>query len=154
MDKSMLAAFADATVSTFKDMFGLDAVPKGPRELPPSESHGWDVTGLVGLAGQAHGIVAIRLTQSLVSSLLEKSGVASESAEEGRKLESGFVGEITNIVAGAAITAMRGIDIEIAPPVIVRGPDHRIGWPGIAPVVALSFGLPAGEFEIDLCIKD
>jgi chemotaxis protein CheX len=153
METSIVSAFAHAAVGTFSDMFGLKASESGARELGSSEDHEWDITGLIGLAGQAQGVVAIRLTESLVVSLLEGSGVVSGSPEERRQLESGLVGEMTNIVAGQAISAIRGIDIEIAPPVIVRGPNHKIGWPNIAPVVALSFSLPSGSFEVDLCIK-
>jgi Predicted inhibitor of MCP methylation, homolog of CheC len=157
MDTSIVAAFSHAAKSTFKDMFGLEAIESGSRELGASEGHGWDLTGLVGLAGQAQGVVAIRLTQSLIAGLLAGSGVAAGGEEERRALEGGLVGEMTNIIAGSAISAIHGLDIEIAPPVVVRGPNHTIGWPAIAPVVALFFKLPPGEasggFEIDLCIR-
>lgn len=154
MDTTVVAAFAKAAVSTFKDMFGLDATVAETRELSSADNHGWDITGLIGLAGQAQGVVAIRLSQSLVDSLLAGSGVTVGLGEEGRQLEGGLVGEITNIVAGQATSAIRSLDIEIAPPVIVRGPNHKIGWPNIAPVVAISLKMPSGgDVEIDLCIK-
>ncbi len=153
MDASIVAAFSQAARSTFKDMFGLDAVESGSRELGTAEKHGWDLSGLLGLAGQAQGVIAIRLTQPLVAGLLAGSGVVAGSDEERNQLEGGLVGEMTNIIAGSAISAIKGLDIEIAPPVVVRGPSHTIGWPAIAPVVALSFKLPAGSFEVDLCIR-
>jgi chemotaxis protein CheX len=153
METIIVAAFAQAAKRTFKDMFGLDAAESGARELVGPEDHGWDITGLVGLAGQAQGIVAIRLTQGLVSSLLAGSGVAAAGAEEGRQLEGGLVGEMTNIIAGSAVSAITELNMEIAPPVIVRGPNHKIGWPNIAPVTAITFALPSGSFEVDLCIK-
>jgi chemotaxis protein CheX len=153
MDASIVAAFNEAAKSTFKDMFGLLAVETGSRELGPSEDHGWDLSGLLGLAGQAQGVIAIRLTQALVAGLLAGSGVASGGDEERGQLEGGLVGEMTNIIAGSAISAIKGLDIEIAPPVVIRGPNHRIGWPAIAPVIATTYKLPLGSFEIDLCIK-
>lgn len=157
MDASIVAAFSHAAKSTFKDMFGLEATETGTREVQSSEDHGWDLTGLVGLAGQAHGVIAIRLTQSLVAGLLAGSGVAAGGDDERSQLEGGLVGEMTNIIAGSAISAIHGLDMEIAPPVVVRGPNHKIGWPSIAPVVALIFSLPgegaAGGFEVDLCIR-
>jgi chemotaxis protein CheX len=153
MDAALVAAFSDSAKAVFKDMFGIEAVQAGARALEGSEDHDWDITGLVGLAGQAHGVVAVRLRQIFVTSLLDGSGVASGSAEEGRQLERGLVGEMTNIIAGSAITAMRDLDIEIAPPVIVSGENHKIGWPNIAPVLALVFESPRGGFEIDLCIQ-
>jgi chemotaxis protein CheX len=153
MDASIVAAFSHAAKSTFKDMFDLVAAESGSRELGGSEDHGWDLSGLVGLAGQAQGVVAIRLTESLIAGLLAGSGVSAGGDEERRQLEGGLIGEITNIIAGSAISAISGLDIEIAPPVVVRGPNHKIGWPSIAPVVAISFTLPTGSFEIDLCIR-
>jgi chemotaxis protein CheX len=157
MDASIVAAFSMAARNTFKDMFGLEAAESGSRELAGSDDHGWDITGFLGLAGQAHGVIAIRLTQALVAVLLAGTGVAAGGDEERRQLEGGLVGEMTNIVAGTAISAIKGLDIEIAPPVVVRGPNHKIGWPAIAPVVALGFKLPgggpAGTFELDLCIR-
>ncbi len=157
MDASIVAAFSQAAKSTFRDMFGLEAAESGSHVLGGSEDHGWDLTGLVGLAGQAQGVIAIRLTQALVAGLLAGSGVAAGGDEERGQLEGGLVGEMTNIIAGTAISAIHGLDMEIAPPVVIRGPNHRIGWPAIAPVVALSFTLSrggaAGGFEVDLCIR-
>ena len=146
-----------AAKSTFKDMFGLEAAESDSRELGPADDHGWDLTGIVGIAGQAHGVVAIRLTQALVAGLLAGSGVAAGGDDERSQLEGGLVGEMTNIIAGSAITALHGLDMEIAPPVVVRGPNHKIGWPSIAPVVAIGFkladGATPGGFEVDLCIR-
>jgi chemotaxis protein CheX len=152
MDTNIVSAFSRAAKGTFKDMFALTAEDIGASELTGSEDHGWDITGLVGLAGQAQGVVAIRLTNGLLSSLLACTGVAS-GADETRQLESGLVGEMINIIAAQAISAIHNINIDIAPPVIVRGPNHKIGWPAIAPVIALSFTLPTGSFEVDLCIR-
>jgi chemotaxis protein CheX len=157
MDSSIVEAFSHAARDTFKEMFGLDAVDTGSRELDASKNHGWDLTGLLGLAGQAQGVVAVRLEQSFAMGLLADSGVGADGDEERERLESGLVGEITNIVAGSAISSIRGFDIEIAPPVVVRGPNHMIDWPEIAPVIALSFTVsgkgPSGRFEVDLCIR-
>lgn len=153
MDESILAAFRTATQSTFKEMFGVEAVADPPREESSSADHGWDMTGLVGLARQAQGVVAFRLTRAFAASLLATSGVEAKTEGERRELEGGLVGEMTNIIAGKATSAMRGRDIEIAPPVVVRGPNHKIGWPGIAPVVSLGFATPAGRFELVLCVK-
>jgi chemotaxis protein CheX len=149
----IVGAFSKAAIATFKDMFGITAVQAAVEEIDESSDHGWDITGLAGLAGQAQGVVAIRFTKDIVAQLLASSGVASGGVLEGRQLEGGLVGEMTNIVAGSAITAIRDINIDLAPPVIIRGPNHKIGWPNIAPVVAISFTIPSGSFELDLCIK-
>jgi chemotaxis protein CheX len=153
MDNDLVAAFAKAAKDTFKGMFGVDAAESGVRELGGAEDHEWDISGLIGIAGQVQGVAAVRLKQSFVASLLAGSGVASGGAEEGRALEGGLVGEMTNIIAGAAVSAMRDLQIDIAPPVVVRGVNHKICWPAIAPVMAIVFESPSGGFEVDLCVK-
>lgn len=153
MDAKLLGAFRASAESTFRDMFGIEAKAAAPRELDSQEDHGWDITGLVGLAGQAHGVVAFRLTRELAARLLAGSGVAAASDAERKELEGGLVAEVTNIVAGAATSALEGLDVEIAPPVVIRGPNHKIGWPAIAPVLALGFSIPEGSFELDLCMR-
>ena len=153
MDDRIAKAFTGSALTTFKDMFALDAQSGQARVLTPDESHGWDVTGLIGLAGQAQGVMAVRLTHELLGRLLTGTGVVASTDQERKELEGGLVGELTNIIAGHATSALRGLNIEIAPPVVIRGANHHIGWPSIAPVQCFSFSIPGGAFEIDLCIN-
>lgn len=151
MDQRLLEAFRAATSTTFKDMFGVEVVASVPLELTPSDGHEWDITGLVGLAGEVHGVVAIRLPSKVVVALLEKSGV--EGGAEAASMLGGLVGEMSNIIAGAA-SSSGGPEFEIAPPVVVRGPNHRIDWPAIGPVISIKYSSPVGPFELAICAKD
>jgi CheY-specific phosphatase CheX len=153
MEERLVRAFSTSAEQTFNDMFGLKARAEAPILLSEADDHGWDITGLVGLAGQGHGVVAVRLTTDFVGRLLAGTGVEAGGDGERRELEGGLVGELTNIIAGKATSLLEGLDIEIAPPVVIRGPKHRIGWPGIAPVIKLAFSLQGGAFEVDLCMK-
>ena len=153
MDDRLLEAFRGATSATFRDMFGVEVSASTPEALPEHDGHSWDITGLVGLAGEVHGVVAIRLPGSVVSSLLEKSGVDLDGEGEIAALQSGLVGEMSNIIAGAASSAAGGLEFEIAPPVVVRGPNHHIDWPAIGPVIAIAFTTSVGPFEVAICAK-
>lgn len=153
MDERLVRAFGTSAEQTFNDMFGLKAKAEAPALLVESDDHGWDITGLVGLAGQGQGVVAVRITKELVGRLLQGTGVEVGGDAERKELEGGLVGELTNIIAGKATSALKGLDIEIAPPVVIRGPNHKIGWPAIAPVIRLRFSIPEGAFEVDLCMK-
>ncbi len=152
MDQGIVSAFTEAAKNTFRDMFGIDARPMEAAELSRSDEHGWGLTGLVGLAGSVQGVIAVRFTEEFAGKLLAGSGVHAGSEAERRQLEGGLVGELCNIIAGAA-SSSGGLDFEIAPPVVVRGPNHKIGWPNIAPVIALGFKVEAGSFEVDICAK-
>ncbi|MDP3179118.1 MAG: chemotaxis protein CheX [Spirochaetaceae bacterium] len=153
MDQGLIGAFVRSARDTFRDMFGLEAEPTPARILGNSENHSWDITGLVGLAGQTQGVMAIRLTRAFAIALLTKSGMEAEGEAEADQMVSGIVGELSNIVAGSATSAITHIDIEISPPVVVRGKNHEICWPAIGPVVAVALSFPEGSFELDLCVK-
>ncbi len=152
MDSGIVSAFAEASRDTFRDMFSVDATLSSTRELAPSEEHGWDLTGLIGIAGRMQGVVAVRLTGAFAQKLLAGTGVKGGNDAEHRQLEGGLVGELCNIVAGS-VSSRGGFDFEIAPPVVIRGPNHKIGWPSIAPVTALGFKAASGDFEVDICIR-
>jgi chemotaxis protein CheX len=153
MDQRFFDAFTLSTKNTFREMFGQEARPGSTRELSPADEQGWDVSGLIGLAGEVQGVVALRFPRALVDKLLVGTGVEIGDGDERDQLEGGLVGEITNIVAGSAATSLKGINFEIAPPVVIRGPKHKIGWPAIGPVVSTPFSLAWGNFELDLCVK-
>jgi chemotaxis protein CheX len=153
MDERIVAAFSAAALATFRGMFSIEAKLVGKRDLKQSDRHLWDVSGIVGLAGQAQGVVAFRLGALLASRLLSVSGVELSEGDDSNQLEGQLVGEIANIICGAATSTLAELSIEIVPPVVVSGPNHMIGWPAIAPVFALEFDLGGAGFELDLCVK-
>ncbi len=153
MDTKALDPFVAAIRDVFSQMFSIDAAPSPARLGDGPEDHDWDISGILGITGAAHGIVAVRLPLGLVDELLRASGVESADEAERKATVSGLVGEITNIVAGNAIAAFPDLALDISPPVVVKGKNHQITWPKIAPVMGVRFSSPAGAFELGLCFK-
>ncbi len=153
MDTNGLQPFFDASSAVFSQMFGLEAKAGPARELAGSETHAWEVSGLLGIAGSSQGVVALRLPLRLVDELLKASGVESTSEQDRLATASGLVAEITNIVAGNAIGSFAGESLEISPPVVIKGKNHQITWPRIAPVVAREFTTKLGAFELAVCFN-
>ena len=153
MDASIINPFIAATVSVFKEMFSLEAAPEKPYVLQESTESKWEISGLIGLAGAAQGIVAIRLPPGMAELLLGRTGLTFKTDEERRQMVGGLVAELTNIVSGNAAGRFLKINMDIAPPVVVRGENHQISWPKIAPVLAVPIRTSAGAFELDVCFK-
>ncbi len=153
MDTRAMEPFAAAIRDVFKQMFNLDAAMSAPRVVDGPEDHEWEISGILGLAGAAQGIVAVRLPIGLVDELLKASGVETKDEQERKATVSGLVGEITNIVAGNAIAAFSSLELDISPPVVVKGKNHQISWPKIAPVISQRFSTPVGDFELGLCFN-
>lgn len=153
MDANIINPFLAATMNLFKEMFGIEATAGKPFIMDNFLSHKWEITGVLGLTGQAKGVVAIRLHSLFVNRLLEKSGVTFETEAEREELIDAMVGELVNIVSGNAIGQLIGYDLDISVPLTIQGANHRIAWPKIAPVMCVPFRTPSGDFEIDVCFK-
>lgn len=153
MDARIVNPFLDAAVNLLKQTFDLDATPGKAFVLDNLIGHRWEISGLVGIMGDAKGVVVIRMHQILVDKLLEKSGIIVDDEEERREVLNGMVGELVNVIGGNAIGILNDYNLDISVPMIVQGPSHRIAWPKIAPVVCVPFRTSAGDFEIALCFK-
>jgi CheY-specific phosphatase CheX len=145
--------FFTAAGEVFEQMFGLSAKSGTTRELTGSEDHDWGISGILGLAGQAQGIISLRLPLALAESLLSLSGVETSSEKERMATMAGLVSELTNIIAGNAVSSFTELDLDISPPVVIKGVNHQITWPKIAPVIARRYETGKGAFELCVCFK-
>jgi CheY-specific phosphatase CheX len=152
-DTNFAGPFFTAAGEVFEQMFGLTAKSGTPRELAGSEDHDWGISGILGLAGQAQGIISLRLPLTLADSLLSLSGVETSTEKERMATMAGLVSELTNIIAGNAVSSFTELDLDISPPVVIKGVNHQITWPKIAPVIAARFETGKGAFELCVCFK-
>ncbi len=100
--------FFDAAGAVFSQMFGVDAKGSVPRTLQGSEDHGWEISGILGVAGSAQGVVALRFPSTVVDAMLKASGVETSGEQDRLATASGLVAEMVNIISGNAIGARHG----------------------------------------------
>ncbi len=153
MDVAIINPFLSASQDLFKNMFGIEAKAGAAYILGEQMGHRWEISGVLGITGDFHGIVAFRLPRMLADKLLEKSGVTTATEAERKETVNGMIGELTNIISGNASNQFADKAIDISPPVVVIGENHQISWPKIAPVIGIPFLTPFGPFEVDICIK-
>lgn len=153
MESTGLNPFFDAAGSVFSQMFGVEAKAGPVMALNSSENHDWGISGLLGIAGSAQGVIAMRFTLNLVDELLKASGVETNGEQDRLATISGLVAELTNIVSGNAIGAYTKQTLEISPPVVIKGKNHQISWPKIAPVYAATYSSSLGSFELGVCFN-
>lgn len=153
MDVEIINPFLTAALNLFASMFGITAQPGPPYILEEENKHRWEISGILGLTGDYHGVVGFRLPRVLADKMLEKSGVSTQTEDERQETVYGMIGEMTNIIAGNAASAVQQAVIDISPPVVVMGENHHIAWPKTMPVVGIPFTTPSGPFEVDVCFK-
>jgi len=153
MDVSIINPFLTAALNLFENMFTITAVPGTPYILGDENNHRWEISGILGITGDYQGLVGFRLPQLLADKMLLKSGITTKTEQERLDTLYGMVGEITNIIAGNASSAIDHVFIDISPPIVIMGKNHQIAWPKTMPVIGIPFSTPNGPFEVEVCFK-
>mgnify|MGYP001806242707 FL=1 len=120
--------FVDVCESVFRDFIGTELITERPFFADKNDPHDWDISAIIGLAGEARGAVVISMKKPLA---LKLTGVLTGTGHEDLDDEViDAIGEIINIIAG---NAKRGLEesfrLVISLPTIVRGKGHAIMWP-------------------------
>ena len=88
----------------------------------------WDISGIIGLSGQASGAVAISLKDVTAYKVTEILTGKNYSSLEPDVTDA--VGEIINIIAGNVKKEFEDeLRIKISLPTIIKGKAHAIVWP-------------------------
>ena len=151
MDIKHIDPFITATVGVFRDLFGEEPGYLNPYLLERGGTHDWEVSGIIGIAGDSRGVVVVSFAKSLAKALTAKlTGVAEASDED----MVDAVGEIVNIIAGNAKKGLEQYRLNISLPAIVSGTNHAISWPSDTPIVGIPFKLKEGKFHLSVGLHD
>lgn len=150
MDVSYVNPFIKATLETFKTMLNLE-LKTGTPGLKSEALHSYDVSGVIGLSGEAQGIISISfpkiLALKIVSILL-----GEEIKIVGPELTDG-IGEIANIIAGHAKQYLTQYKLSISLPNVVVGSGHRIEVQTGVMTIVVPLICNLGEFAMEVALK-
>ncbi|HON14320.1 MAG TPA: chemotaxis protein CheX [Treponema sp.] len=120
--------FVDASVGVFSSMVGLSVTVGRPYLCEINSPHEWDISGVIGLTGQARGAVVLSMKKDLALSIT--TALTEKAQQEINEDVVDAVGELINIIAGNAKKGLESdFKLVISLPTIVEGPKHRIAWP-------------------------
>jgi chemotaxis protein CheX len=99
----------------------------------------WDLSAIIGLAGEARGAVVISLKTKTAITLAEKLSNMEFAMVDDLVID--IIGELINIIAGKTKQKLEDkFKLVISLPSIVRGKEHLIWWPGEAPrIICIPF---------------
>ena len=137
--KQYIQPFIKVCKNVFHEFLGLQLEAKLPYFMDREEKVEWDVSGIIGLTGEARGAVVISMREDLairLTSILtgtEHKGLDADVVDA--------VGEIINIIAGNSKQELEeSFKLIISLPTIVKGKEHCINWPsGQARVICIPF---------------
>ena len=154
MDVKHINPFLESTIFVFESMFGESPQAGTPALMENFHSHRWDISGVIGIVGAADGVIALRLTQNIVSVFLEKSGVDWSDEAELNGVINSMVGEIINVIAGNTVGKIEQYELNITVPFVIQGQNHSIAWPTNAPVITVPFRTSRGIFEVNVSLRE
>ncbi len=150
MDVTYINPFIRATVETFKTMLNLDLATGTPM-LKKDARHSYDISGVIGLSGEAQGIISISFPKvmalKIVSTLL-----GEEIKIVGSELTDG-IGELANIIAGNTKQYLTQFKLSISLPNVVVGSGHRIEVQTGVPTIIVPLKSSLGEFAMEVALK-
>lgn len=153
MDVKLINPFIDATIVVLETMASTKA-EAGKPYLKRDEVAQGDVTGIIGLTGEASGTFSVSFTAKSILSIV--SNMLGEEMKELNEEIQDAVGEITNMIAGQARKRLDelGRPLMAAIPTVVIGENHTISHVTSYPIIAIPFGTDNGEFTIEVCFEE
>ncbi len=153
MDVSLVNPFIEATLHVLSSMAFTKATAGKPYLKKDSIAKG-DVSGIVGLSGEARGTLSVSFSQESILSVV--SNMFGEPVLEINDEVKDAVGEILNIVSGRARQKLEtmGRILKGAIPTVITGKNHGITHITKQPIIAIPFETENGHFTIEVCIEE
>jgi len=153
MDVTLINPFIEATLHVLASMAFTKASAGKPYLKKDSLAKG-DVSGIVGLSGEARGTLSVSFSEESILSIV--SNMFGEPVKEINEDVKDAVGEILNIVSGQARQKLEGMGriLKGAIPTVITGKNHAISHITKQPIVAIPFETDNGNFTIEVCIED
>jgi chemotaxis protein CheX len=149
MNVEYINPFITSTLQTLEVMAAT--LPKrGDLFVKTNDQAKGDISGVIGLAGEATGSVAVTFPASLAQRIY--SQMVGEEATHLSDEVRDAVGELVNMIAGGAkaLLAQQGCSFRIAIPSIVVGEGHTIQHKGGGPCLVVPFSLEDETFFLEV----
>ena len=153
MDVTLINPFIEATLHVLSSIAFTNAVAGKPYLKKDTLAMG-DISGVVGLSGEARGTLSVSFSKGSILHIVSK--MFGEPVKEINDEVADAVGEILNIVSGQARQKLEtmGRVLKGAIPTVITGQNHSIIHITKEPVVAIPFDVEHGHFTIEVCIED
>ena len=153
MNIRYILPFIEAVEGAFDQLFHLQPQALTPYLVRKEEILDWDISGIIGIAGEAKGLVVLSFPSALARDLTTQ--LTGEPKEELDEDVTDTVGELVNIIAGNAKKGLEEFRLLISLPSIVQGHSHQVTWPsGPVPIITIPFSTPRGHFSLSVGLEN
>jgi chemotaxis protein CheX len=149
LDPKLIAPFVASIRSVFSTMVGVEATIQRPY-LKTDQTATFTVSSIIGFSGQVLGSVTLSFQDDAAKKLVAKFAGAEMDIQSPDFADA--IGELANMVAGAAKKDLGG-SASITVPSVVIGPGHHIARLRDVPCVVIPCTSPVGDFTVEVSIK-
>lgn len=146
----LVQAFKDAIRNVLEMMVGTQVEIGEPKEMRSNDAALFDVSGIIGFAGEVVGSAVVSLQKETSMKMTE--ALCCETVEFGGDEFVDAIGELTNMIAGNAKKDF-GVDAKIGIPSVVVGPGHTVSRSSEIPSIYIPCQSEMGDFAIEINIK-
>ena len=149
MNVDYINPFLTSTVTVFQTMLGTDLIRETPfirKEFAPQ----FEVTGMIGLTGKTTGTVAVSMPREMAMLVTEK--LLGETPTEVNAQVADAVGELTNMIAGAAKARLECLELSLGLPTVITGRSTCIAFPSRTTPISIPFRSALGPLIVEVGI--
>jgi chemotaxis protein CheX len=142
--------FIRATMETWKSMLFCEAKP-GKVQLKESSNIIHDISGIIGISGGAKGAVSLSFEKQTAFKVVSK--FIGEEINEMNEDIVDAIGELANIIAGAAKKELSEFNISISLPTVITGKGHSVNEAKDVLSMIIPFTFDNSTFELGVALK-
>lgn len=143
--------FVKSLVTTFSTMLSCTAT-RGALRLKTDVHPQFDISGVIGLSGKAAGTVVVSLSKEVA--LKATSAMLMTETTEINSDVIDAVGEITNMVAGAAKAELSEYELSISLPSVITGRGHEVRFPSNVTPICVPFETEWGPLNLEVGLTE
>lgn len=151
MNVEYINPFIRSVSNVFDTMLNC-SVARGDIWLKSDSRPSYMVSGVIGLSGQAFGMVVLSLPEKIA---LKSAAVML--MEETTTLNADVldaVGELTNIIAGGAKAELVKYQMSVSMPSVITGHDHEVHFPLNIRPIGIPFKTDWGDFALEVGLSE
>jgi len=133
--------------NAFRTMLDCE-VHRGPLMLKGQQTQRYGISGIIGLSGKAIGMVVLSLSDELAKKATSVMLLCETEEINADVIDA--VGELTNMVAGAAKAELAEFDLMVSLPNVVTGEDHDIRFPSNVTPICVPFATDWGDLVLEV----
>lgn len=149
MDASYIKPFMESTKAVFSTMFMMEVAFGRPHSVESAAR--FDVSGIVGMSGDVAGSIVVGLPLDVATSIVARLFGAELAAASDDFSDA--IGELVNMISGAAKARFIDRNVSISCPSVVVGPGHTVRRPRYTQTVSIPCTTSFGAFSIDIAIR-